>query len=79
MKRIRILGHKWIYVDSRIPLTGFFSKVLNRVNFEKMYLYFSFLMYSDSEVQKLKVFGFGEISTSAKSLPTNKPASFTTK
>ncbi len=25
-----------------------------------------FLMYSDSEVQKLKVFGFGEISTSAK-------------
>ena len=24
-----------------------------------------FLMYSDSEVQKLKVFGFGEISTSA--------------
>ena len=26
-------------------------------------------MYSDSEVQKLKVFGFGEISTSAKILP----------
>ncbi len=37
-------------------------------NFEKkMHPHSSFfLMYSDLEVQKLKVFGFGEISTSAK-------------
>ncbi len=38
-------------------------------NFEKNVFGFQFfLMYSDSEVQKLKGFGFGEIATSANIL-----------
>ncbi len=36
-------------------------------NFEKnVFVFQFFLMYLNSEVQKLKGFGFGEISTSAK-------------
>ena len=39
---------------------------MDSLNFgKKMYSDSSFFMYSDSEVQKLKGFGFGEISTSA--------------
>ncbi len=33
---------------------------------KNVFLFQFFLMYSDSKVQKLKVVGFGEISTSAK-------------
>ena len=67
MKYIQIPNHKWIHMDSdrinTVMITGF----TDSFNFEKKCIRIIVcLMYSYSAVQKLKRFGFGEISTSAK-------------
>ena len=67
LKCIRILGHNWIHMDSDQNnwIHGFLQF------WKKCILIPVFLMYSDSTVQKLKGFGFREISISTKTSITS--------